>query len=245
MTDDDPLFNYPDTASARAGIGAATDRLRRLRSIHIVGAGGTGSYVLDMLAKTPVGEIHLFDGDDLLNHNAFRSPGAPSLDELRAKPKKVDHFAAIYSRMRKRVVPHPIFIGEKELPLLLDADFVFVCIDVGTAKRLIIDFLIERAIPFIDVGMGIQLVDGSLGGVIRTTLVTPTMKSHIASRISFGNGDVDNDYAQNIQVADLNALNAALAVIKWKKWAEFYRDLEREHNSSYALDTNTLINEDQ
>lgn len=244
MTDEDPVFNYPDTASTRAGIGAATERLSTLRGVHIIGAGGTGSYVLDMLAKTPIGAIHLYDGDDLLNHNAFRSPGAPSLDELRMKPKKVDHLAAIYSRMRKGIVSHPIFIGQKELPLLADADFVFICIDVGATKRLILDFLIERGIPFIDVGMGIQLLDGSLGGVIRTTLVTPKVKSHMASRISFGDADVGNDYAQNIQVADLNALNAALAVIKWKKWAGFYRDLECEHNSSYVLDTNTLINED-
>jgi hypothetical protein len=244
MTDED-VFHYLDTASSRAGIGVATDRLRSVESVHIIGAGGTGSYVLDLVAKTPVGEIHLFDGDTHLTHNAFRSPGAPSLDELRTKPKKVDHFAAIYSRMRKRIVPHPIFIGEKELPLLARAAFVFVCIDASAGKRLIIEFLVERAIPFIDVGMGINLVDGCLGGIIRTTLITPTMNSHVASRISLANDDADNDYSQNIQVADLNALNAALAVIKWKKWVGFYRDLACEHNSSYALDTNTLINEDQ
>ena len=53
-----------------------------------MGLGGTGSYVLDLVAKTPVWEIHLFDGDAFLQHNAFRSPGAPSLDELEAQPPK-------------------------------------------------------------------------------------------------------------------------------------------------------------
>lgn len=243
--EDDAVFNYMDTASSRAGIGAATDKLRRLQSVCIIGIGGTGSYVLDLIAKRPVNAIHIFDGDTLLTHKAFRSPGAPSLDELRAKPKKVDHLAAIYSRMRKRIVPHGICIGPEELPLLGVAQFVFLCIDAGPAKRLIVDHLIGAKITFIDVGMGINPVDGSLGGILRTTFVAPITSSHVDARISIAQDDIDNDYPQNIQVADLNALNAVLAVIRWKKWAGFYRDLEGEHNSSYVLDTNTLINEDQ
>ena len=57
--------------------------------VAIIGLGGTGSYILDMLAKTPVSEIHLFDGDDFLTHNAFRSPGAASLDDLSKKQKNL------------------------------------------------------------------------------------------------------------------------------------------------------------
>jgi hypothetical protein len=37
------------------------------------GLGGTGSYILDLVSKTPVNEILLFDSDDFLQHNAFRS----------------------------------------------------------------------------------------------------------------------------------------------------------------------------
>ncbi|CAN2525454.1 MULTISPECIES: hypothetical protein [Burkholderia] len=52
-------------------------------------------------------------------------------------------------------------------------------------------------------------------------------------------------YASNIQVADLNALNAVLAVIKWKKLRGFYRDLDREHHSTYTTDGNLLLNSGQ
>ncbi len=55
---------------------------------------------------------------------------------------------------------------------------------------------------------------------------------------------VDDLYAQNIQVADLNALNACLAVIRWKKLCGFYRDTEGEHFSLFTLDSNHLLNED-
>ena len=52
------------------------------------------------------------------------------------------------------------------------------------------------------------------------------------------------NYARNIQIADLNALNAILAVIKWKKLFGFYVDLEREHHSTYTINGNVLMNED-
>ncbi|MGB7493085.1 MAG: hypothetical protein WBW05_01660, partial [Candidatus Acidiferrum sp.] len=55
----------------------------------------------------------------------------------------------------------------------------------------------------------------------------------------------DDDYNRNIQIADLNALNAALAVIKWKKLFGFYRDLKFEHHSQFSIDTNLLLNEDR
>jgi hypothetical protein len=41
--------------------------------------------------------------------------------------------------------------------------------------------------------------------------------------------------------ADLNALNAALAVIKWKKLACFYQGLDHEHHSTYTIGGNMLL----
>src|SRR6185437_5675162 len=51
--DDDSPFVFLDTNSARAQITPITDKLKGLK-IAIVGLGGTGSYVLDLVAKTPV-----------------------------------------------------------------------------------------------------------------------------------------------------------------------------------------------
>jgi hypothetical protein len=93
--------------------------------------------------------------------------------------------------------------------------------------------------------MGVYLTDDSLGGVLRVTTVTPAKHDHIQDRIPFSDGDGNNEYSKNIQIADLNALNAALAVIKWKKLCGFYSDLDREHHCTYTIDGNTLINEDR
>ena len=43
----------------------------------------------------------------------------------------------------------------------------------------------------------------------------------------------------------MNAFNAALAVIKWKKIFGFYRDLKGEHHSQFSIDTNLLVNEER
>jgi len=56
---------------------------------------------------------------------------------------------------------------------------------------------------------------------------------------------MSNSEKKNIQIADLNMLNAAFAVIKWKKLLGFYKDLENEHFSTYTVDGNLLVNEDQ
>src|SRR5688572_1694443 len=51
-------FRYPDMATTRAGIGVATAKLLSAR-VAIIGLGGTGSYILDLLAKTPISQIHI------------------------------------------------------------------------------------------------------------------------------------------------------------------------------------------
>jgi hypothetical protein len=242
---EESVFNYLDTASSRAEITAVTRKLE-LEKLGIVGLGGTGSYVLDLVAKTPVKEIHLFDGDKFLQHNAFRSPGAPSADELREVPSKVAYFAMRYSRMRRGIIPHEFYTDDSNVDHLREMNFVFLCMDRGEAKKLIVEKLEQWALSFIDVGMGVELTDDALGGILRVTTSTVQKREHVRQkhRIPFSDGDGNDEYSRNIQIADLNALNAALAVIKWKKLFGFYRDLEHEHFSTFTIDGNSLTNED-
>ena len=95
--------------------------------------------------------------------------------------------------------------------------------------------------------MGLELGDRGLSGILRVTTSTAGTRETVAShdRIPLAGGGADDIYASNIQVADLNALNAVFAVIKWKKLCGFYCDLENEHHSTYTLDGNMLLNEDQ
>lgn len=235
---EDSVFHYIDTASARAGISAINQKLALAR-VAIVGLGGTGSYVLDQVAKTPVGEIHLFDGDVFSSHNAFRAPGAASIEELRDRSSKVDYLIRKYEMFRRGLVPHG-YVDETNVGELAGMDFVFLCMDGNAAKRMIVESLEQAAVRLVDVGMGLHQTDDAIHGQLRVTTSTPDAPA--LSRIPFSVGDHD-EYATNIQVADLNALNAALAVIRWKKLFGFYVDLEGEMSSVYAIDGNQLVND--
>lgn len=50
-------------------------------------------------------------------------------------------------------------------------------------------------------------------------------------------------YAQNIQIAELNALNAIQAIIAWKKYFGFYQSAESYYNSTFTIDEEELYNE--
>lgn len=239
---EDSVFVYPDTNSARALINPITDKLKG-QKIAIIGTGGTGSYILDLVAKTPVSEIHLFDGDPFLQHNAFRAPGATSLDKLYEHPTKVDYYAEIYSHMHKYITPHPYNITSENVSELREFSFVFISIDACPEKKDIVTFLEENEIPFIDTGIGVQDIDGALKGQVRVTTSIPGKRDHVHKRVSFGKTD-DDIYDQNIQIADLNALNAAFAVIKWKKLMGFYKDCDKELHSSYVSFVNEIVNDE-
>ena len=246
--DERSVFHYPDTASSRVGITAITQKLEDSR-IGIVGVGGTGSFILDLLAKTPVQEIHLFDADSFEPHNAFRAPGAASLEQLQAFPKKVEYFREIYSAMRGGVFTHDYFLDEQNVHELDECTFVFVAVDNGKARRVITDHLVKKGIPFIDVGMGVEVANGldgdpQLRGTCRVTLATHTLNSHLPSRLNLEDDDEEAIYRSNIQVADLNALNAALAVMRWKQFMGFYLDQLNAHNLNLVIPFQSLTRDD-
>jgi hypothetical protein len=241
--DNESVFCYLDSASSRAQISAITEKLK-LGKVAIVGLGGTGSYILDLIAKTPIEQIHLYDRDTFYTHNAFRAPGAASIRELDAAPKKVEYFQRKYTLLHRHIVAHPMHIDASNSEELREMDFVFLAIDTGPSKKYIIKKLEEFNIPFIDTGMGIGQISNSLGGLVRTTTSAPGQRQHIWERLSFADEEED-EYERNIQTADLNALNAVMAVIKWKKLFGFYTDLEQEYSSTYTIDGNHLLNEDQ
>lgn len=243
-TSDASVFEYAENSSTRSGIVAATEKLR-VAAVAIVGLGGTGSYVLDLIAKTPVGEIHLFDGDVLSQHNAFRAPGAPTAEELQGRPLKVHYWQRRYAPMRRGILAHPEPVTEHNVEQLRGMDFVFLTLDNGPARRLIVAQLEVWDVAFVDVGMGLYERDGTIGGVVRTTTSTPGHRDHVHARnlIPFQAPADDDVYGENIQTADLNMLNAVQAVIRWKKHLGFYLDLEHEHHSVYTIDGNHQLNE--
>lgn len=242
QTQSNSPFNYYDTNSSRCEITAITENLYN-QKVAIIGLGGTGSYVLDLVSKNPVQEIHLYDNDEFLQHNAFRSPGAPSIEDLRKPRKKTEYFKSIYEKMHKNIHIYNEFLKKDNIDKLHNIDFIFICIDNGSAKKDIIDYLTNNDKAFVDCGIGVDLGENSLIGAIRTTFSTPEKSDHIIKRIPLENTE-DDIYTTNIQIAELNAMNAILAVIKWKKYLGVYSDFSKEHSTYYQIESGDLINDD-
>ncbi|GAA1069513.1 ThiF family adenylyltransferase [Mycobacterium cookii] len=235
-------FRYRDTATTRAGLSVIAQVFLGQR-IVIIGLGGTGAYILDQVAKTPVASILLVDGDVFDNHNAFRAPGAPTLEQLRERPAKVTYFADVYGRMHTGIDSEQTYLDDDNLNLLDDATFVFVAMDDATMKPAIATHLLERNIPFIDVGMGIEEIDSKLSGLLRMVFAGPDANVEDALARIPKPAEERDDYGRNIQVADLNALNAVLAIGRWKRHLGFYADATSEDFATYSMFTNHVTNE--
>ena len=241
---DSSVFAFMETASARQNTSDLASRLEG-EIVAIVGLGGTGAYILDYVAKTWVKEIHLYDDDRFLQHNSFRVPGAVAAEELDGGPIKSVFHSERYSRMRRGIFAHPTKIMEENVDELKCYDTVFLCIDGHAIKQSILGVCEDAESVCIDTGMGIYREGDRLGGILRTTTSEPGNRDHVVekNRIDMAGGDV-GEYERNIQLAELNALNAALAVIKWKKIRGVFQDLVYEGDSGYVLDGNKIINRD-
>ena len=238
---EDSVFQYVDTNSSRAMIHPITAKLSG-QKIGIVGLGGTGSYILDFIAKCPVDEIHLFDGDNFLQHNAFRAPWATPKSVFFEHLKKTDYYKSQYSNMHRHIHSHPYALTSSNIQELDNMSFVFLAIDPSDDKAAILKYLEEKNIPFIHCGISLTEIDQKIKGQIKTTTRVKDGGNNYSKWIS--NVKQDNIYDQNIQIAELNAMNAVFAVIKWKKLFGVYHDLEQEMYQSYTIYTNETINED-
>jgi len=241
--EDDLPFVYPDTATTRAGLGELS-RTFQGHTIAIVGLGGTGGYILDQVSKTPVKRIILIDGDLFENHNAYRAPGAADLEELRDWPNKVDYFKNVYSKMHTGIETHAEYLHVGNLHLLSDATFVFLAAADAAGLTSVVSWLEQRGTPFIDVGMGIAEKLGKLTGTLRVTnhFDGPKTSPSTPDQAISAHEDV---YDRNIQVADLNALNALLAVAEWKRHLGYYATCEPAGEVLYGLymnDIRTVVN---
>jgi len=230
---------YRDTNTTRAGL-TTLNNLFRGHTIAIVGVGGTGSYILDQVAKTWVDRIILIDGDDFENHNAYRAPGAAAREVLQDRRNKAEYFAEEYSRMHMGITAHPAALTTDNLHLLEGATFVFLAAADAEARPEIMQWLKSREIPFIDVGMSFREVEGGLTGLAKVVAYLPGNETILPTMPS--SGPVEDDYSSNVQVADLNALNAILAVIRWKRHLGFYATHEATNMTVFKLYLNELRN---
>ena len=221
-------FKIPNTFEARAAIGPVQDRIRDQR-IAIIGLGGTGAYILDLVAKTPVAEIHLLDSDDVDWHNLMRAPGAPTDDEIEGLKKnafgKVAYSHAKYESLREGIHAHPFRVDSStwfaEFLTRYPVDHAFVCIDQrkdcdSPRQDVVYAALTDAKVPFIDSGVSITLENDSVRGSVTTSAYAA---GSLDWEDAIPNAKVEGNTPgyRNVQLPEVNAMAAALAVMEWRR----------------------------
>ena len=221
-------FHIPNTFEARAAIAPVQDRIRGQR-IAIIGLGGTGAYLLDLIAKTPVSEIHLLDSDCVDWHTLKRAPGAPTAEEIElvraGSLLKVDYYHSKYAAFRDGIHPHSVRVDSSSMfaEFLSDhpIDYAFVCIDQladGDSARqdAVYRAVSEAGVPFIDSGVSITLEDSAVRGAVTTSAYDAGSD---AWKDAIPNAKLDGGAPgyRNVQLPEVNAAAATFAVMEWRR----------------------------
>lgn len=242
----DSVFKLRDTLTSRAEISDLA-KLFENEVVAVIGLGGTGAYLLDYMVKTPVREIRGFDPDHFFVHNAFRSPGRLDAgDDGELRRPKAEVYRARYDSFREGLTIKPLFVDESSVDEFEGVTFAFVCVDKGSSRKRILDLLISRNIPFIDVGMGLNRRHGAISGMVRTTYFPKDVGAQVREKGYVPETDPPDDvYKTNIQIAELNALNAALAVLRFKQIRGFYVGPAASNQLLLTLDNLSLLEPDE
>jgi tRNA A37 threonylcarbamoyladenosine dehydratase len=131
---------------------AGLDRLRAAR-VAVIGVGGVGSWAVEGLARSGIGELTLIDLDDVCVTNVNRQ--LPALDGQVGRPKVVvlaERVQLINPGCKVTVVPEFFTAASASRLLTGPFDFVVDAIDRMTSKALLIGECTQRGWPVVTVG---------------------------------------------------------------------------------------------
>jgi proteasome lid subunit RPN8/RPN11 len=176
-----PAFNEPAFgANERVhdrqirAFGVDGNRILASLRVGVVGAGGTGSAVLEQLVRLGVRDLVSVDDDDITCTNVSRVYGSSLSDEGRAKVD-VAHANAeriglgtLLTRSRGRTDKR------EALELLRTCDVVFGCTDDHTGRFTLSQLSFYYLVPLIDLGVVIDAPEGRIRSITgRITYVAP------------------------------------------------------------------------
>jgi hypothetical protein len=169
------IFHWPSRqhdASTRAftqrhaqAFGDGTAALLGHLSVAVVGCSGTGSIVVEQLARLGVGRLVLIDPDVVEEKNLNRILHATRDDALRATPKvEVAHRGVNNMGLGTSVIPlHANLLEPDAIRAVAGCDVVFGCTDSYLARQILNRVSTFYLLPYIDVGVRLD-ADGK-GGI--------------------------------------------------------------------------------
>ncbi|MGJ5814465.1 ThiF family adenylyltransferase [Paludibaculum fermentans] len=149
-------------------------QLSRL-TIGVIGAGGTGSAVIEQLIRLGVGRILVADGQQLAKSNVSRVYGSGVSDVGAFKVRLTEELSKrIGLGTQIEVIERPITY-QSVMKQFRDVDIIFGCTDDQWGRAILGRFSLEYCIPVLDLGVKIDSADGTIRSVVgRVTTLTPS-----------------------------------------------------------------------
>lgn len=145
--------------------GRGTTALLRTLSVAVIGCSGTGSIVIEQLARLGIGTLVLIDPDIIEEKNLNRILNS-TMDDVRAATPKVDVSARFIRSLglKQEVVPIQSELMQADtVGRVAACDLVFGCVDSLQGRHLLNRIATFYNQPYIDVGVRLD-ADGA-GGI--------------------------------------------------------------------------------
>jgi ThiF family len=153
------------TQRTKQAFGDRTTAMLNSLRVGIVGCSGTGSWMIEMLARLGVGELVLVDPDSIERKNLNRIVNSMAAD-AKAGAKKVHVFERAIAAMglNTKVHSHPTDLAHPEVvEHLASCDILFGCVDSADGRELLNRIGTYYIVPYFDVGVRLD-ADGA-GGI--------------------------------------------------------------------------------
>lgn len=143
----------------------ALHRLRR-STVAVIGAGGTGSAAIEVLARAGIGRLILIDPDQVDRSNLERIHGSSPADIGKDKVLvAAEHIESIDPTIRVDA-----YVGRLPQPEIVDAvaisDFAIGCTDQQHSRLALSDLAFRYLMPSIDCGVVLEGRDGNVTGQV-------------------------------------------------------------------------------
>jgi len=200
-----------------------------------------------------VKEIHLLDSDHVEWHTFMRAPGAPSPEEIElcrnGSLRKVDYYQSKYSSLREGIHAHAVRVESpstfREFLSAHPIDWAFVSIDQQTDRDsprqdVVYSALSETAIPFIDSGVSITLEGRTVRGAVTTSSYAAGSNEW---KNAIPNAKVEGNAPgyRNVQLPEVNAVAASLAVMEWRRRTRQYASASSPLLHKFRLETPRIL----
>ncbi|MBI3864175.1 MAG: ThiF family adenylyltransferase [Planctomycetia bacterium] len=166
-----PTRMQPPRASTRrlsAAFGDEADSRLRQSTVAVIGAGGTGSAAIEVLARAGVGKLIIVDPDCLEESNLERVHGSIPRHASERRPKVAIAYA--HAKAVNPACEIQAFVGSLPQAEIVDAvvgaDAMLGCTDRQHSRLAISDLAVRYLVPSIDCGVMLEGQGGSVTGQI-------------------------------------------------------------------------------